>query len=92
MNNGAMNNDGRCTGYFSLERWTRQGDPLFPYLSLLLRLFIQIMSDSSKKCFRINDVEIKLSANADDAIFFAKDSQSLQRIPKLIKKFQVFSL
>ena len=42
--------------------------------------------------FQIKHIEIKLSAYADDdATFSLKDSQSLQRILKLMKEFQVFS-
>ena len=86
-------NNGTSTGYFNLERGARQGDPLSPYLFILAleTLFIQIRSDSSIKGFRIKHIEIKLSAYADDTTFFVKDLQSLQRILKLMKEFQVFS-
>ena len=43
------------------------------------------------KGFRIKHIEIKLSAYTYDTTFFVKDSQSLQRILKLMKEFQVFS-
>ena len=86
-------NNGTSTEYFNLERGARQGYPLSPYLFILAveTLFIQIRSDSSIKGFRIKRIEIKLSAYADDTTFFVKDSQSLQRILKLMKEFQVFS-
>ena len=86
-------NNGTSTGYFNLERGTRQGDPLSRYLFTLAleTLFIQIRSDPSIKGFRIKHIEIKLSAYADDTTFFVKDSQSLQRILKLMKEFRVFS-
>ena len=86
-------NNGTSTGYFNLERGARQSNPLSPYLfiSALETLFIQIRSDSSLKGFRIKHIEITLSAYADDTTFFVKDSQSLQRIRKVMKEFQVFS-
>ena len=86
-------NNGTSTGYFNLETGTRQGDTLSPYLFILAleTLLIQIRSDPSIKGFRIKHIEIKLSAYADDATFFVKDSQSLQRILKLMKEFRVFS-
>ena len=55
-------------------------------------LLIQVKSDLFIKGFRIKHIEIKLSAYANDTTFLVRDSQSLQRILKLMKKFQVFSL
>ena len=84
-------NNGTSTGYFSLERGTRQGDRLSLYLFILTleTLFIKVRNDSSIKGFRIKPIEIKLSA--DDTIFFVKDAQSLQRILNLMKMFREFS-
>ena len=75
----AMNN-GFSTGYFSIERGTRQGDPLSAYIFILCLeiLFIQIRSDSSIKGFKFNNIEIKLTAFADDTTFLVKDVQSLR--------------
>ena len=84
-------NNGFSTGYFSIERGTRQGDPLSAYILCLEILFIQIRSDSSIKGFNFNNIEIKLTAFADDTTFLVKDVLSLRRILKLSKTFK-FSL
>ena len=64
-------NNGTSTGYFSVERGTRQDDPLSPYLFILTLeiLFIKVRNDSSIKGFWIKKIEIKLSAYADDTTF-----------------------
>ena len=86
-------NNGTSTGYFSVERGTTQGDPLSPYLFILAleTLLIKVRNDSSIKGFWIKQIEIKLSAYADDTAFIVKDAQSLRRILNLMKKFRQFS-
>ena len=51
-----VTNNGHSTGYFPLERGTRQGDPLPAYLYILSieTLFIQIRENEEVKRIRIN--------------------------------------
>ena len=85
-------NNGVSTGYFNLERGARQGDPLSPYLFILCleTLFIQIRNDKSIQGFKFRKIEIRLTF-ADDVIFLVKETQSLRKILKLIKKYGIFS-
>ena len=64
-------NNGFSTGYFSIERGTRQCDPLSAYIFILFLqiFFIQKRSDSSIKGFQFNNIEIKVTAFADDTTF-----------------------
>ena len=79
-------NNGFSTEYFKLQRGNRQGDPLSPYLFILMLevLFFQIRNDKSVRGFKIGNTEVKLRAFADDTTFFVKDEASLRRILKII--------
>ena len=87
-----MNNN-FSTGYFKIDRGTRQGDPLSAYIFILCLeiFFIQVRSDTSIRGFKYNGVEIKLTAFADDTTFLVRDTQSLRRMLNLAKFFQEYS-
>ena len=72
-------NNGHSMGYLSLERETRQGDPVSAYLFVLALdiLFIRIRQNEQIKGACISDHELKISANADDTNFLVSDIQSL---------------
>ena len=85
--------NGHSTGYFPLERGTRQGDPLSAYLFILKLeiMFIQIRNNDQIKGLKINDNIIKLSAYADDTYFIALDVPSLQQVFIICNTFEEFS-
>ena len=86
-------NNGRSTGYFPLERGTRQGEPLSAYLFILALeiLLIRIRENADIKGVIIDETEIKLSAYADDGSFSVTDIHSLQTIFFICNQFREFS-
>ena len=68
-------NGGRSTGYFSIERGVRQGDPLSPYLFLLA-----VREDRILKGFKFGEQEVKQVLYADDITLFVRDINSVNRL------------
>ena len=54
-------------------------------------LFIQIRADKNIETFKIDDIEVLLSAFADDTTYNIKDVHSVNRILKHMKMYEVFS-
>ena len=79
-------NNGHSTGYFPLERGTRQGDFISAYLFILCleTLLIQIRENENIKGIGIGDY-------ADSADFLMDDVNSLQSVFQTCSTFQLYS-
>ena len=92
-NESCVMNNGSSIGFFKIQRGTKHGDPLSPYLFILVLeiLFIQIRNDKAIRGFKTGDIEIRLTAFVYDSTFFVRDKQSINRILNIMKTFGTFS-
>ena len=86
-------NNGFSTGYFQLYRGTRQGDPLAPYLFILVIEVLASLIRQNKDItgISVGNKELKLCMFADDSTFVAKDIKSLEALKSTINTFSEVS-
>ena len=86
-------NNGLTTDYFALERGVRQGDPLSPYLFVVVveTLAIAIQQNTALKGITISKDETKLLQYADDTTAVLSDMDSAQTLFTLLYVFKELS-
>jgi hypothetical protein len=86
-------NNGYTTGYFKLERGLRQGDPLSPYLFILVieLLAISFRANEEIKGIKTLGREYKLMLFADDATLFLQDCESVRIATETVTMFGLLS-
>ena len=77
------------TGYFSIQKGVRQGDPLSAYLFLLCIEILAraIRSDSAIHGIPFDDIHVKQILYADDMSVFVQDIESFNRLNSLFTSF-----
>jgi len=92
-NQSCVMNNGLATNFFPVFRGTKQGDPISPYIFILV---IEIMALMMRKCkdiegIKIKNKHIKLVLFADDTTFFLKDINSLDIVLNQLEMYKQFS-
>ena len=92
-NHACVLNNGFATDFFSIARGTKQGDPISPYLFILV---IEILASLVRQNSQIEGIWLggkhkKLELFADDSTFFLRDLASLDLVLKSMQEFYLFS-
>ena len=86
-------NGGTATNYFKLERGARQGDPISPYLFILVLeiVFLMIKNNDRVKGLELFNHTFLYTAYADDTTFFLKNKESVLEVMKTFEMSSEYS-
>ena len=82
-----------CFSFFQLSCGLRQGCPLSPLLYIICSEILNCMirKDNNVKGIRVADVDILISAYADDTTIYVQDVDSLKHVIRILKTFYDWS-
>jgi hypothetical protein len=86
-------NNGKVTNFFPLNRGTKQGDPISPYLFILV---IEVLATMIRKSdnisgFKVKCKEYRLLMFADDTTFLLEDEKSFSEVLNILEIFRQYS-
>ena len=86
-------NGGKTSQYFTLERGTRQGDPISAYFFIIVLevILLNIIQNSHIKDIKLFDKEFIYTAYADDTTFFLQNKNSVKMLLEGFHAFSFFS-
>ena len=85
-------NNGMCTSQFEIQRGVRQGDPMSPYLFIIVaEVLATAIRTANIQGIKIGKEEFKFVQYADDLTVFVPDIENAQRIFNLLDQFKTCS-
>ena len=85
-------NNGMCTSQFEIQRGARQGDPMSPYLLIIVaEVLATAIRTTNIQGIKIGKEEFKFVQYADDLTVFVPDIENAQRIFDLLDQLKTCS-